>query len=116
MKKLLSISLVALVLLITGNASGQGFVETVEGFAFDALFGNECVVNLTTGEEIVGKFSSGTYVTNGLTKITVKLENGEKIKLVPEQIVAMQIKSSDLLKLSMISEAGKLQSWLIQIL
>ena len=44
MKKLLSISLVTFALLMTGNASGQGFVETVEGFAFDALFGNECVV------------------------------------------------------------------------
>ncbi len=106
MKKLLNISMVAFALLISGNASGQGFVETVEGFALDALFGNDCVVNLKSGEEIIGKFTGGTYVTNGLTKITVKLENGEKIKLVPEQIVAMQIKSSDLLKLSMISEAG----------
>ena len=106
MKKLLRISLVTFTFLMTGNASGQGFVETVEGFAFDALFGNECVVNLASGEEITGKFSSGTYVTNGLTKITVKLENGEKVKFVPEQVVAMRIKSSDLLKLSMISEAG----------
>jgi len=106
MKKLLSISLVTFALLMTGNASGQGFVETIEGDAIGALFGNECVVNLTSGEEITGKFTSGMYVTNGLTKITVKLENGEKVKLVPEQIVAMQIKSSGLLKLSMISEGG----------
>jgi hypothetical protein len=106
MKKLFGVGLVTFALLMTGNASGQGFVETVEGLALDALFGNECVVNLASGEEIIGKFTSGTYVTNGLTKITVKLENGEKVKLVPEQVVSMQIKSSDLLKLSMISEAG----------
>jgi len=106
MKKQLSISLVAVAFLITGNASGQGFVETVEGAALDALFGNECVVNLASGEEITGKFTGGMYVTNGLTKITVKLENGEKIKLVPEQIVSLRIKSSGLMKLSMISEAG----------
>jgi hypothetical protein len=106
MKKLSGISLVTFALLMTVNAYGQGFVETVEGDAIGALFGNECVVNLTTGEEITGEFSNGTYVTNGLTKITVKLENGEKVKLVPEQVVAMRIKSSDLLKLFMFSEAG----------
>ena len=108
MKKLFGICLVTFALMMTGNASGQGFVETVEGFAFDALFGNDCVVKLASGEEITGKFSSGTYVTNGLTKITVKLENGEKVKLVPEQVVSMQIKSSDLLKLLMISGSRQL--------
>jgi len=106
MKKLLSIIPVTFALLMTGNAFGQGFVETVEGDALDALFGNECVVNLASGEEITGKLSNGIYEYNGLTKITVKLENGEKVKLVPEQVFALRIKSSVLLKLFMISEAG----------
>lgn len=105
MKKLI-ISIIAVSLLCVNNAYSQGFVETVEGDALGALYGNECVAKLTSGEEITGTFSGGMYVTNGLSKVTIKQQNGEKIKLTPEQIVSLKIKSSKLMKLAMISESG----------
>jgi hypothetical protein len=105
MKKLI-INMITVSLLFINNAFSQGFVETIEGDALSALYGNDCIVNLTSGEEIKGTFSGGVYINNGLTKITVKQENGEKVKLIPEQIVSLKIKSSRLLKLFMITESG----------
>ncbi len=106
MKNVLGIGLVTVSLLLTGNAYGQSFVETVEDAGLAALFGNECVVALQSGEEITGKFAGGVYVNNGLTKIKIKLENGENAKFVPEQVVSLKVKASRLMKLSMISDAG----------
>ncbi|MGE5348119.1 MAG: hypothetical protein ACM3NP_02465 [Actinomycetota bacterium] len=106
MKKVLGIGLVIVSLFLTGVAYGQSFVETVEEGGFAAMYGNECVVTLQSGEEITGKFAGGVFVNNGLTRIKVKSESGEIVKLASEQVVALKIKASDLMKLSMISDAG----------
>lgn len=70
------------------------------------MYGNECVVTLQSGEVITGIFAGGVYVINGLTKIKVKLENGENAKFSPEQVVSLKVKASKLMKLGMISDAG----------
>lgn len=106
MKKVICIGLVAVSLLIKGNVFSQSFVETIEDAGLAALYGNECVVALQSGEEITGKFAGGVYVNNGLAKIKVKLENGENAKFVPEQVASLKVKVSGLMKLSMISDAG----------
>ena len=106
MKTKLIIYIVAFGLMASTNGYTQGFVEAVEGDALSGLFGNECFLNLESGEVIHGKFTSGTFVNNGFSKITVKLENGEKAKFESDQVVSLRIKSSGLLKLFMITEAG----------
>lgn len=106
MKKLFGFSLFTIALLMTGNASGQGFIETIEGEGLSALYGNECVVRLQSGEEVRGTFSGGVYVNNGLAKLKIKLGNGENAKFLPEQVVSLHVKASGLMKLYMISEAG----------
>lgn len=106
MKKLLGFSLLTFALFLTGNAYGQGFVETIEGEALSGLYGNECVVKLQSGDEILGTFAGGMYANNGMARIKVKLENGENAKFVPDQVVSLNIKASGLMKLFMISEAG----------
>lgn len=106
MKKTLGIGLMTVSLLITGRSYGQGFVETIEENGLTAMYGNECVVSLQSGEEITGKFTGGVFVINGLTKIKVKLENGEVVKYAPEQVVSLKVKASKLMKLGMISDAG----------
>jgi hypothetical protein len=106
MKKFLSISFVTLALLITGKVYSQGFVAVLEGEGLSALYGNACVIKLESGDEIHGKFVGGTYSANGLNKISVKLENGEKAKFIPEQVISLQIKASTLLKLTMVSESN----------
>jgi hypothetical protein len=105
MKKILIVNLIALALLVTGKISGQGFVATVEDDGFAALYGNPCILKLESGEEISGKFRGGTVSNNGLNKISIKLENGEKAKFIPEQVISLRIKASGLLKLSMIYES-----------
>lgn len=98
--------LVSFALLMSANALSQGFVEAVEEDALSALFGNECFLKLSSGEEIHGTLSGGTFVSTGFSKITIKLDNGEKVKYAPDQVLSIRIKSSDLLKLFMITEAG----------
>jgi hypothetical protein len=57
MKRLLGFGLVTFALLLTGKAFGQGFVETMEGEGLSALYGNECILILRSGEEVHGTYS-----------------------------------------------------------
>jgi len=105
MKTISTISCFVLLLLFSNKISGQGFVATVEDEGLAALYGNQCTLMLESGEEIQGKFAGGSYSSNGLSKISLKLENGEKAKFKPEQVISLIIKASSLLKLTMISES-----------
>ncbi len=98
--------LVGLTLTLITNAFSQGFVETVEEGSMSTFYNNSCVLQLASGEEITGKFVGGIYVNNGFTKVSVKMDNGEKAKFESEQIRSMQIKTSELMKLMMVSEAS----------
>jgi hypothetical protein len=106
MKKQLSISLVIFALLMTGNAFGQAFVESVEPESSQFFAYKECILKLVSGEEVHGKFYSGVFSGKGFTKITIQLENGEKAKYEADQIISMYVKAGELLKLSMITDAG----------
>ncbi len=98
--------LVGLTLTLITNAFSQGFIETVEEGSMSTFYNNSCVLQLASGEEITGKFVGGIYVNNGFTKVSVKMDNGEKAKFESEQIRSMQIKTSELMKLMMVSEAS----------
>ncbi|MBG0859747.1 MAG: hypothetical protein IQL11_09605 [Bacteroidales bacterium] len=106
MKKRMFTSLVVLAFILTINAYSQGFVETAEQGTISTFYNNSCILKLASGEEIQGKFAGGVYVNNGFSRVSVKLENGEKAKFMPEQIASMQIKTSELMRLTMISEAS----------
>jgi hypothetical protein len=106
MKKILIISLVTILLMVTDKTFSQGFVAAIEDEGLSTLYGNACILLLKSGEEITGKFMGGVYIKDGLSKITIKLENGEKAKFVPEQVISLKIKASKLMKLFMISEAS----------
>jgi hypothetical protein len=92
MKKILIISLVTLALQVTSTAFSQGFVAEVGVDGLSALYGNPCIVNLESGEEIQGKFL-GFYggSENGFNKFNMKLENGEKEKFEAVQVISLQI-------------------------
>ena len=99
MQKLLLGFLFIYPLLLSYDVIGQGFIAAVEDDGIGSLYGNPCILKLASGEEIQGKFAGGMYVKNGLTKITIKLENGEKAKFVPEQVISLHIHASRLMKL-----------------
>jgi small nuclear ribonucleoprotein (snRNP)-like protein len=93
------------VLLATGSW-GQGFVAEVEEDGLSSFFGNPCTVELNNGEVITGKLSSGNLTNGFITNITVKSENGEKLKFKPDDVKRLSIKTSKLAKLTMISESA----------
>ena len=98
--------MVTLVVCFLARGTSQGFIAAVENEGIGALYGNQCILQLRSGEEVKGKFVGGTYVKNGLTKISIKLENGEKVKYEPEDLVSLHIRASDLLKLFLVSESA----------
>lgn len=93
-------------LLYTPFASGQGFVAEINEEDFSALLGNPCTIKLADGNTLRGKFLNGTLINGYFTKIAFQLDNGEKRKLKPEEVLRLSIKASTLMKLAMLSEAG----------
>jgi len=106
MKRILVFSCVILAILITNNVFSQEFIKEIEGEGFATLYGNECIVILASGEVITGKLSGASGGSSGLSKLTVKLENGEKAKFKPEEVVLVKIKASDLAKIAMVASSG----------
>lgn len=106
MKTKFFMSLVTFALLVASNSFCQGFVAAIEDDGLGALYGNACILKLKSGDEIHGKFSGGTYIKDGLSKISIKLENGEKAKYTAEEVVSLHIKTSKLVKLFLVSEAS----------
>jgi hypothetical protein len=109
MKKILIISLVTVAILVASKAAGQGFVAdigSVEGL--QALYGNPCIVKLASGEEIHGKFLGfyGSATVNGFNEFSMKREDGEKTRFGAAQVISLQIKASDLVKLCLIVDAS----------
>jgi hypothetical protein len=83
----------------------QGFVTELDDDGLATMFGNPCIVQMANGEEITGKLSSGSGSNGYISAITIKLDNGEKVKLKPEDISRLSIKASKLAKLTMIAES-----------
>lgn len=105
MKKIIILSLAVISLMLTTRVFAQGFIKEIEGEGFSALYGNECIVTLKSGNVIHGKFVGGTGSNNGLNKITIKLENGEKVKYTAEEVILLKIKCSELANLFMMTDA-----------
>ena len=106
MKKRLCLSCVIIALMITSKVTPQGFVKEIEGDDLGVLYGNQCIARLESGEEIQGKFAGAVMINGGITKISIKLENGEKAKFKPEEVVSFLIKASGFAKLAMMAESG----------
>lgn len=94
-----------LLLTLPSLCFGQGFVTELDDNGLSSMFGNPCIVQMANGEEITGKLSSGSAMNGYISAITVKLDNGEKVKLKPEDISRLSIKASKLAKLTMIAES-----------
>lgn len=105
MKKIFILNLVVISLMLTTKVFAQGFIKEIEGEGFSALYGNECILTLKSGDVIHGKFTGGTIINNGLNKITIKLDNGEKAKYTAEEVLLVKIKCSDAAKMFMMSDA-----------
>jgi hypothetical protein len=110
MKKSIKISLFALTLLGSAALQAQAFIASVEDEGLATLYGNPCTVQLKSGEEVIGKFAGGTYVKDGLSKITIKLENEEKVKYMPDQVMSLRIKASEWVRLAMVTSKGSSMS------
>jgi hypothetical protein len=86
-------------------AIAQGFVTELEEDGYGALGNNPCIVFLASGEEINGKIGTMSGSNGYISAITIKLDNGEKMKLKPEDISRILVKADKLLKLMMMSES-----------
>lgn len=87
-------------------AIGQGFISSISNDDMSLIAGQPCVVELASGETIEGKLGGMTAMSGYISKINVKLENGEKMKLKPENVVRLKVKASKLAQISMMAESS----------
>ena len=83
------------------QSHSQSFVSALDNDDFVLLFGNECIVTLNSGEELVGKLGSMTSVNGYIGKVTLKDDNKVKTKLKPEDISRIKVKAGKMMKFSM---------------
>jgi ABC-type antimicrobial peptide transport system permease subunit len=88
MKNLLKTSLVIMLILSSGRASGQYFVSTVNDIG--GFVGFPCFIKLETGEEINGLFQAII-----LMKYQIKTDGGKKIKIKPREISSISFDVSN---------------------
>ncbi len=106
MKRILVFCSIILAVLGTKFVFDQEFIKEIEGEGFSTLYGNECIVTLASGEVITGTLSGASGGSSGLTKLTIKLENGDKVKFKPEECVLVKIKAFDLAKITLVTSSG----------
>ncbi|MCU0358473.1 MAG: hypothetical protein MUE95_12930 [Cyclobacteriaceae bacterium] len=99
-------TLILLLTTLSLFSFAQGFVAELEDDGYAALGNSQCIVKLANGEEITGKIGTMSGSNGYISAITIKLENGEKRKLKPEDISQLQVKTSKLMKLAMITESS----------
>lgn len=99
------LTILLLVWCVSATANGQAFITPLETEDFTVIYNQPCTVALTNGEELIGRFVGGSGTNGYLNTITVKLDNGEKLKLKPDQIKKLTIKTTGLAKLALITES-----------
>ncbi len=94
-----------LFLVVALPSFGQGFIAGIDKDNMGLLTNKPCVIQLASGEEITGKFGGAMVINGYLDKITIKKDDGEKVKLKPEDISRFSIEAGKLAKLTMMSES-----------
>lgn len=67
--------------------------------------GKPAKIVLVSGEEFEGKLVSAGLINGYLNKISIKKEDGTKVKLEPENVATLSVKASKMAKLSMMAES-----------
>ncbi|HEY0740298.1 MAG TPA: hypothetical protein VGD40_02515 [Chryseosolibacter sp.] len=73
---------------------------------FGKLLGSHCIAKLLSGEEVAGTLSAGSINNGYLGKITIKKEDGTKLKLSPDQLSSLKVKAGKAAKWTMMSESA----------
>lgn len=90
---------------ITGHCFSQGFIATLDEKDLITLLNKPSIVTMADGSEVSGKFGGAVLISGYLDKITIKGEDGEKLKLKPEEIIRLRIKASNMAKMAMITSS-----------
>ena len=96
---------VLLSIMLSASAFSQGFIKEIDNDNLSLILAKPCVVTLVSGEEVSGTLRGAVIINGYLDRITLKKENGEKLKLKPVDISRLVVKASRLAKLSMIAES-----------
>lgn len=83
----------------------QGFIAEVEADDIGVILNCPTTVFLQNGDTLKGKLTSASLVNSYLKNIVLKLENGQKRKLGPEEVKTLLVKASSLAKMAMLNES-----------
>ncbi|MFZ9981895.1 MAG: hypothetical protein ACO3FI_07685 [Cyclobacteriaceae bacterium] len=98
--------LTAVFSLFSALTFSQGFIASLEEIDLITLLNKPAIVTMADGSEITGKFGGAVLISGYLDKVTIKSEDGEKLKLKPEEMVRLQINASGFSKMAMISSSA----------
>lgn len=99
------VMIILFVLYTASTVNSQGFITPLEEEDYPVIYNQPCTVSLTNGEVLAGKFVGGSGTNGYLNTVTIKLDNGQKLKLKPGEINKMIIKASGLAKMALITES-----------
>lgn len=90
---------------ISSQSFSQGFLAALEEADLITLLNKPAIVTMADGSEVNGKFGGAVLISGYLDKVTIKGDNGEKLKIKPEEITQLKIKASNMAKMAMISSS-----------
>jgi len=94
-----------MVVLSFCKADGQNFASVIDINEINNLLGSSCFAKLKTGEEINGKFAGVTTTTGYISKVIIKPDKGEKVKLKSAEIVSWSVKSSGFTEMAAVPDS-----------
>jgi hypothetical protein len=83
------------------GANAQSLIAVLEETDMVVIFGQPCIVKLADGKEVAGKLTSASMINGYLDRFTIKNDEGEKIKLEPEDVVRLSVKATAMAKIAM---------------
>jgi hypothetical protein len=83
------------------GASAQSLIAVLEETDMVVIFGQPCIVKLADGSEVAGKLNSASMINGYLDRFTIKNDEGEKLKLEPEDVVRLSVKATAMAKIAM---------------
>lgn len=91
---------------LAADCFSQGFIATLEEADLITLLNRPAIVTMTDGSEVTGKFGGAVLISGYLDKVTIKGDDGEKLKIKPEEIIRLKIKVSKMAKMAMITSSS----------
>lgn len=100
------ISSLLILITIYTTALSQGFIAEIDDDDIGVILKQPTTVILQSGDTLRGELTMASQINGYLKNVTLKMEDGSKRKLQPEEMSSLWVKASTLAKMAMMNESG----------